>query len=161
YRKSFEHPTAITPGEVTEFKYSLHGQSYKFQKGHKIMVQVQSTWFPIIDRNPQTFVPNIFEAKDSDYRAATIKVFRSPQQSSHLGRPVVSEVRPVPYRPWITTVTTPAPTTRETTEAKSTRRHRLAFRVLAVLMALAGLSHLADVVPTALGRGSELPAIVA
>ena len=95
YRKGFEHPVAITPNEVTEFKYSLHSQNYRFQKGHKIMVQVQSTWFPIIDRNPQTFVPNIFEAKASDYKAATQKVYRSPQFPSSLTVPVV-ETRPVP-----------------------------------------------------------------
>ncbi|HEY2378050.1 MAG TPA: CocE/NonD family hydrolase [Gemmatimonadaceae bacterium] len=96
YRKSYERPEAITPNQTTEFKYSLHGQSYRFQKGHRIMVQVQSTWFPIIDRNPQTFVPNIFEAKASDYRPATIKVYRTPQAASHLVLPVVSDLRPVP-----------------------------------------------------------------
>jgi predicted acyl esterase len=53
------------------------------------MVQVQSSWFPIIDRNPQTFVPNIFEAKESDFKAATVKVFRVPGASSHLTLPVV------------------------------------------------------------------------
>jgi predicted acyl esterase len=57
---------------------------------------VQSTWFPIIDRNPQTFVPNIFEAKASDYKPATIKVYRTPQAASHLVLPVVTEMRPVP-----------------------------------------------------------------
>ena len=89
FRKSFEHPSPLTPNERTEFKYSLHGQAYRFQKGHRIMVQVQSTWFPIIDRNPQTFVPNIFEAKESDFKAATVKVFRTPDASSHLTLPVV------------------------------------------------------------------------
>jgi putative CocE/NonD family hydrolase len=89
FRKSFEHPEALVPNERAEFHYSLHGQSYGFQKGHRIMVQVQSTWFPIIDRNPQTFVPNIFEAKESDFRAATVKVFRAPGASSHLTLPVV------------------------------------------------------------------------
>ena len=54
------------------------------------MVQVQSSWFPLIDRNPQTYIPNIFEAKDSDFRAATQKVFRSPQQASFISLPVVS-----------------------------------------------------------------------
>ena len=91
YRKSYEHPEAITPNQTTEFKYSLHTQSYRFQKGHRIMVQVQSTWFPIIDRNPQTYVPNIFEAKASDYRAATIKVYRSAQSASHVVLPVVND----------------------------------------------------------------------
>jgi hypothetical protein len=96
YRKSYEHPEAVTPNSTTEFKYSLHTQSYRFQKGHRIMVQVQSTWFPIIDRNPQTFVPNIFEAKASDYRAATVKVYRTPQAASHVVLPVVSDLRPIP-----------------------------------------------------------------
>ena len=91
FRKSSEHPTPIAPGEPTEFRYSLHGQSYRFQKGHRIMVQVQSTWFPIIDGNPQTFVPNIFEAKPSDFRRATIRVFRSPQLASHIELPVVDQ----------------------------------------------------------------------
>jgi hypothetical protein len=96
YRSSYEHPQPIAPNQTTEFKYSLHSQSYRFQKGHRIMVQVQSTWFPIIDRNPQKYVPNIFEAKASDYTAATVKVFRSPQASSHLVLPVVSDMRTVP-----------------------------------------------------------------
>jgi putative CocE/NonD family hydrolase len=96
YRNSYERPQPIAPNQTTEFKYSLHTQSYRFQKGHKIMVQVQSSWFPIIDRNPQTFVPNIFEAKSSDYRAATIKVFRTPQAASHIVLPVVSDTKPIP-----------------------------------------------------------------
>ena len=96
FRKSFERPEPIAPNQTTEFKYSLHSQSYRFQKGHRIMVQVQSTWFPIIDRNPQTYVANIFQAKASDYRPATVKVYRSAQAASHLVLPVVSDVRPVP-----------------------------------------------------------------
>jgi uncharacterized protein len=95
FRASYEHPAALTPNQVTEFKYSLHGQSYTFQKGHRIMVQVQSTWFPIIDRNPQTFVPNIFEARASDFRAATQRVYRSVRYPSHLVLPVL-QPRTVP-----------------------------------------------------------------
>jgi predicted acyl esterase len=60
------------------------------------MVQVQSTWFPIIDRNPQTYVPNIFEAKSADYRPATIRVYRTPQAASHLVLPVLADSRPIP-----------------------------------------------------------------
>jgi len=96
YRASYEHPQAITPNRTTEFKYSLHTQSYRFQKGHRIMVQVQSSWFPIIDRNPQTYVPNIFEAKASDYKTATIKVYRTPQAASHIVLPVINENKVVP-----------------------------------------------------------------
>ena len=89
FRKSFEKPEPITPNKVEEFSVDLHQQSYRFKKGHRLMVQVQSCWFPLIDRNPQTFVPNIFKAKDSDFRAATQKVFRSPQQASFISLPVV------------------------------------------------------------------------
>ena len=57
---------------------------FTFRKGHRIMVQIQSSWFPYIDRNPQTFVPNIFEARASDYRAATVRVYRSPERPTRL-----------------------------------------------------------------------------
>src|SRR3954471_13265173 len=79
YRESIERPSAIQPGKVLEYKWSLHTQDYTFKKGHRIMVQVQSTWFPIIDRNPQTFVPNIFEANESDFKPATHRIYRGPQ----------------------------------------------------------------------------------
>jgi uncharacterized protein len=77
FRKSFEKPEPITPGEVTPFSIDLHTANHVFKKGHRIMVQVQSTWFPLIDRNPQRFVSNIFEAKDSDYQTATQRIYRS------------------------------------------------------------------------------------
>ncbi|MSO51062.1 MAG: X-Pro dipeptidyl-peptidase [Acidobacterium sp.] len=89
YRTSFEKPAPITPNAVLEYTWSLHTQNYTFKKGHRIMVQVQSTWFPIIDRNPQTFVSNIFEAKDSDFKAATHRVYRTPQYPSRVDVPVV------------------------------------------------------------------------
>ena len=92
YRRSFERPEPITSGAVLDYVYSLHTQNYTFLKGHRIMVQVQSTWFPIIDRNPQTFVPNIFEAKAEDFRAATHRIHRSAAHPSHVRIPVV--VRP-------------------------------------------------------------------
>ncbi|MCK7476642.1 MAG: hypothetical protein M0C28_03090 [Candidatus Moduliflexus flocculans] len=63
FRKSFEKPEPLVPGEVAEFTIDLHTADHRFLKGHRIMVQVQSTWFPLIDRNPQTFVENIFLAK--------------------------------------------------------------------------------------------------
>jgi putative CocE/NonD family hydrolase len=89
FRKSFEKPEPLTPNKAEEISVDLHTQSYRFKKGHRIMVQVQSSWFPLIDRNPQTFVPNIFEAKPSDFRAATQKIFRSPTQASFISLPVV------------------------------------------------------------------------
>jgi uncharacterized protein len=89
YRTSFEKPAPIEPNAVLEYTWSLHTQNYTFKKGHRMMVQVQSTWFPIIDRNPQTFVPNIFEAAESDFRPATHRVYRTPQYPSRVDVPVV------------------------------------------------------------------------
>ena len=89
FRTSFEHPSAITPNHVDEYVVDLHTQDYKFRKGHRIMVQVQSSWFPLIDRNPQTFVPNIFAAKDSDFKAQTHRIFRSAAAPSYVQVSVV------------------------------------------------------------------------
>jgi putative CocE/NonD family hydrolase len=77
FRNSFERPDSIIPNKVEPYIVDLHTQDYRFLKGHRIQVQVQSTWFPLIDRNPQTWVPNIFEAKDSDFKAATQRIYRS------------------------------------------------------------------------------------
>jgi hypothetical protein len=76
YRKSFEKPEAIPAGEVQEYRFRLPTVNYTFKPGHRIMVQVQSSLFPLYDRNPQTFVPNIFFAKPEDFRAATMTVER-------------------------------------------------------------------------------------
>ena len=84
YHKSFEKPEALKPGEVTPFTIDLHTADHVFKKGHRIMVQVQSSWFPLYDRNPQKFVPNIFEAKDSDYQKATQKIYYSAQFPSRV-----------------------------------------------------------------------------
>ena len=84
FRKSFEIPAPIPPGQVVPFTIDLHTANHVFKKGHRIMMQVQSTWFPIIDRNPQKFVPNIFEAKESDYQKVTQRVFRSKRFPSHV-----------------------------------------------------------------------------
>jgi putative CocE/NonD family hydrolase len=84
YRKSFEVPEATKPSEVTEYKWSLHGADHTFLKGHKIMVEVQSSWFPLYDRNPQTFVPNIMTAPTDTYKAETMTVYGSPKYPSHL-----------------------------------------------------------------------------
>jgi putative CocE/NonD family hydrolase len=90
YRQGFERPEAVRPGAVTGYRFGLHTQNYTFRKGHRLMVQVQSSWFPLIDRNPQTFVPNIFEARDGDFRAATHRIWRSASYPSHLTLPVVA-----------------------------------------------------------------------
>jgi putative CocE/NonD family hydrolase len=84
YRKSFEKPEAIQPNVVDKYTIDLHAVNHVFKKGHRIMVQVQSTWFPIIDRNPQTFVPNIFNAREEDFKIATQKVHRSADAPSHI-----------------------------------------------------------------------------
>jgi putative CocE/NonD family hydrolase len=84
YVKSFERPEAIKPGAVTEYKWSLHGADHTFLKGHKIMVEVQSSWFPLYDRNPQTFVPNIMTAPADAYKAQTQTIYESAKYPSHL-----------------------------------------------------------------------------
>ena len=94
FRNGYTHPQPIVPNRVTEFVVDLHTQDYRFLKGHRIMVQVQSTWFPLIDRNPQTFVPNIFQAKDSDFKAATMRVFHSPRFASYVLLPIESGATP-------------------------------------------------------------------
>jgi uncharacterized protein len=89
FRKSFEHPEPLVPNRITAFNIDLHTNDHTFLKGHRIMVQVQSTWFPIIDRNPQRYVPNIFKAKASDYHEATQRIFRSRLHPSNVEIPVV------------------------------------------------------------------------
>ncbi|HMP17144.1 MAG TPA: CocE/NonD family hydrolase [Gemmatales bacterium] len=84
FRESFESPKALEPGRVLDYNINLHSINHTFKKGHKIMVQVQSTWFPLIDRNPQTFVPNIFEANISDFQVATQTVHRNRHAASCL-----------------------------------------------------------------------------
>jgi len=84
YRTSWEHPAAIPRNQVEAYTIDLHQQAYTFRKGHRIMVQVQSSWFPLYDRNPQTFVPNIFRARARAYRAQTHRVYRSAKYPSHV-----------------------------------------------------------------------------
>jgi predicted acyl esterase len=77
FRKGYRDPIAAVPDHVDEYTVDMHTQCYRFLKGHRIMVQIQSTWFPLIDRNPQKFVPNIFTATDADFQVARQRVFRS------------------------------------------------------------------------------------
>jgi putative CocE/NonD family hydrolase len=93
FRKSFEKPEPVEPGRVEEYAVGLRWRDHCFPKGHKIMVQVQSTWFPVIDRNPQKYVDNIFQAKDADYQAATQRVYRAPKQPSHILLPVLEKAK--------------------------------------------------------------------
>lgn len=82
FRTSYEKPRAIAPGKVLPYRIDLHSASHVFRKGHRIAVQVQSSWFPLIDRNPQSFVPNILKAAPSDYRAQTHAVHHTPAYPS-------------------------------------------------------------------------------
>jgi hypothetical protein len=93
YRNSFTTPQPLVPGEVTAYAIKLRDRNHTFKAGHRIMVQIQSTLFPVIDRNPQRYVPNIYEATQADFTAATQSVFRSRQYPSYLALPVNS--RPV------------------------------------------------------------------
>jgi len=89
YRESLETPKPITPDKPLLYHWTLPNANHVFLPGHRIMVQVQSSWFPLYDRNPQTFVPNIFWAKPSDYKKAVQRVFHSPEQASFIELPFV------------------------------------------------------------------------
>ena len=93
YRQGFDRARPIMPNTFKEYVVDLHQQSYTFRKGHRIMVQVQSTWFPAYDRNPQTFVPNIFNAAPGDFRAATHRVYRNGRYPSYIALPVLGAGR--------------------------------------------------------------------
>ena len=90
YRNSIEKPEPIEPNSPTRYQIGFPANDHVFLKGHRIMVQVQSTWFPVIDRNPQKFVENIYQAKDADYQKATQSIYRSRQFPSHITLPVAT-----------------------------------------------------------------------
>ena len=89
YRESLETPKAITPDAPLSYKFALPNVNHVFLPGHRIMVQVQSSWFPLYDRNPQTFVPNIFWAKPANYRKTVQRVYHAPGQASFVELPLV------------------------------------------------------------------------
>jgi uncharacterized protein len=89
YNTSYEHPEPLTANKPVEWKIPLRDRDHVFLKGHRLMVQVQSTWFPLIDRNPQKFVPSIYAAKASDFVKATQRVYSTPAMASHIVLPVV------------------------------------------------------------------------
>ena len=89
FRNSFVHPEPMTPNQVTPITIDLHTNNHRFLKGHRIMVQVQSTWFPVIDRNPPTWVPNIFKATAADFQKATERVYHTSRYPTHIEVPVV------------------------------------------------------------------------
>jgi putative CocE/NonD family hydrolase len=91
FRKSFEKPEPFTPNKPEEITIDLHQVNHVFLKGHRIMVQIQSTWFPVIDRNPQKYVPNIFEANEGDFTKATHTVYCNSKYATYLELPVIKE----------------------------------------------------------------------
>ena len=90
YRESLAIPKAIAADKPLLYRFALPTVNHVFLPGHRIMVQIQSSWFPLYDRNPQTFVPNIFWAKPGDYRKATQRVYHAPNLSSFIELPLVT-----------------------------------------------------------------------
>ena len=90
FRKSFSKPGPLVPGKPEEFTINLHQINHTFKKGHRLMIQVQSTWFPVIDRNPQKYVPNIFEAKNSDYIKAEQSIYLGGTNGTYIEIPVMN-----------------------------------------------------------------------
>ncbi len=90
YLKSFEKPEALGANAVNHYQIVFPANDHTFKQGHRIMVQIQSTWFPVIDRNPQKFVPNIFLAQEADFQSATQKIFRSGKNASYIALPVLA-----------------------------------------------------------------------
>ena len=93
YLKSFEKSQPIPANTVQHYQIPFPANDHTFKKGDRIMVQVQSTWFPVSDRNPQRFVPNIFLAKESDFQLVTQRIYRSGRYASHIAVPVVTTAK--------------------------------------------------------------------
>ena len=93
YLQSYEHPSALKPNTPVEWDIPLRDHDHVFLKGHRLMVQVQSTWFPIIDRNPQKFVPSIYQATAADYQKATQRVYCGSSPASRIVLPVVQSAQ--------------------------------------------------------------------
>ncbi len=90
YRSGFDNPQPLAANQPLTYQFALPASNHVFLPGHRIMVQVQSSWFPLYDRNPQTFVPNILWAKPDDYRKATQRIYHAPGEASYIALPVVS-----------------------------------------------------------------------
>jgi uncharacterized protein len=91
FRKSFEKPEPLVPNKPEEFVIDLHDINHTFLKGHRLMIQIQSSWFPIIDRNPQKYISNIFEAKESDFIKARHTIYCNTQYATYIELPVMKE----------------------------------------------------------------------
>jgi predicted acyl esterase len=90
YRESLETPKPLEPGAPLVYRIALPNANHVFLPGHRIMVQVQSSWFPLYDRNPQSFVPSIFDARPEDFSKATQRVYHSPAHASFVELPLVT-----------------------------------------------------------------------
>ncbi len=90
YRESLEMAKSVVPDKPLLYRFTLPTANHVFLPGHRIMVQIQSSWFPLYDRNPQTFIPSIFWAKPEDYRKAVQRVYHTPSQTSFIELPVVT-----------------------------------------------------------------------
>ena len=90
YRESLETAKAIAPDKALLYRFALPTANHVFLPGHRIMVQIQSSWFPLYDRNPQKFVPNIFWAEPGDYQKATQRIYHSPGKASFVELPLVT-----------------------------------------------------------------------
>ena len=89
YLRSFERPQPLTPNVAAVWDFPLRDHDHVFRKGHRIMVQVQSTWFPLIDRNPQKYVPSIYQASEEDFTQTTQRIYCTPAMPSHIVLPVL------------------------------------------------------------------------
>ena len=94
FRNSFEKPEALEPGKTTKIEFTIPDVLHTFRRGHRVMVQVQSSWFPLVDRNPQTYVPNIAWAKPEDFKKATQWVHRSATAASGITVQVLPARKP-------------------------------------------------------------------
>ena len=90
YLQSYEKPTPIRSGSIHEYRFSLHDVDHVFKAGHTVLVEIQNTWFPLYDRNPQTFVENIMTARPQDYKQATITIYSDPDHDSNLQLPLMN-----------------------------------------------------------------------
>lgn len=90
YRNSFENPEPFVPGKIDTIKFDIGNVAHTFKKGHRIMIQIQSSWFPLVDRNPQKFV-NIYEAEESDFQKATIRIYHDVNNASYILLPVLKK----------------------------------------------------------------------
>jgi uncharacterized protein len=91
FRHGFTKPEPVTPGRVEEYSFGLHQVNHVFKKGHRIMVQIQSSWFPLFDRNPQKYVPNIFAATEKDFIRTTQSIYRNKKYATCIELPVVKD----------------------------------------------------------------------